>query len=378
MTQSRVDSERIDYHGLQLFVGIDVGKKSWQVTIRTRTNEVRSFSASPKTDALVSLLRREYYGAEFLAGYEAGYSGFWLQRQLTAHGIACVVLNPADIASTDKDRRRKSDSIDARRIAAELANDVRPLRTVYVPSVAHEEARALVRARNQAVNSCVRAKMRTLSLLDQMGIEPRAGKRVTFRGESMSWLRTLTLQTAAGTEALQLHIDDVEQSQRRVQDIVRRMLALGQQEPWRRTVEVLTSIKGVGPMSAVIWAVEIGPWDRCPSADHLVSYVGLVPESRQSSTMDITLGITPRAASYLRPLLLQNTHSAARHDAELRAIHQTLMARGKKSQEAKIYVAKRLLLRMRAVALRGTPYVQHTPRVKKLVLVKPKTVRPSL
>ena len=378
MTNSTVRSGKIDYHGLKLFVGIDVGKKSWQITIRTRTNEVRSFSAAPKADGLAKHLQREYHGAEYLAGYEAGYSGFWLQRQLTAHGIPCVVLNPADIASTDKDRRRKTDSIDACRIAAELANDVRPLHTVYVPSVEHEEARALVRARGQAVNSCVRAKMRTLSLLDQMGVEPPAGKRVTFSRECMVWLRTVRLQTAAGAEALQVHIEDVEHSQQRVQDIVRRMLALGEQEPWRRTTELLASIKGIGPMSAVIWAVEIGPWDRFPSADHLVSYVGLVPEYRQSSTMDKTLGITPRAASYLRPLLLQNAHSAARHDPELRAIHQTLMARGKKSQEAKIYVAKRLLLRMRAVVLRDTPYVQRTMPAKKLVLVKPESVRPSL
>lgn len=49
--------------------------------------------------------------------YEAGFSGFNAQRTLAAEVIPCVVKRPADVSTTDKENRQKSDRIDSRKLA---------------------------------------------------------------------------------------------------------------------------------------------------------------------------------------------------------------------------------------------------------------------
>ena len=44
-----------------------------------------------------------------------------LNRELTKLGINNMVVNPADIPTTDKDRKQKEDARDSRKIAEQLA-----------------------------------------------------------------------------------------------------------------------------------------------------------------------------------------------------------------------------------------------------------------
>jgi hypothetical protein len=60
-----------------VYVGIDLHRQRWHVTLRT--TEIELFSASiPGTwEALHSLLK-PYRGHRLEAAYEAGYFGYWL------------------------------------------------------------------------------------------------------------------------------------------------------------------------------------------------------------------------------------------------------------------------------------------------------------
>ena len=76
-----------------LFVGIDLHKIRWHVTIRTLDLEL--FSASiPGTGEAHRVLAR-YAGHQMQAVYEAGYFGFRLHDRLVAHGIPCLVTPPS-------------------------------------------------------------------------------------------------------------------------------------------------------------------------------------------------------------------------------------------------------------------------------------------
>jgi transposase len=50
---------------------------------------------------------------EAISCYEAGYDGFWLHRQLEAHGIRNYVIDPASLQVDRRARRVKTDRIDA-------------------------------------------------------------------------------------------------------------------------------------------------------------------------------------------------------------------------------------------------------------------------
>jgi hypothetical protein len=75
-----------------LFVGIDLHKQRWHVTIRTLDVEVFSASIPGTVNALLGLLSR-YAGHHLQA--VAGYFGFWLHDQLIESGFECMVTRPA-------------------------------------------------------------------------------------------------------------------------------------------------------------------------------------------------------------------------------------------------------------------------------------------
>jgi hypothetical protein len=73
--------------GEDLFVGIDLHKHRWHVTIRTFDVEVFSASIPGTWEALHRVLAR-YPGHPLQAVYEAGYFGFRLHDRLVDHGIS--------------------------------------------------------------------------------------------------------------------------------------------------------------------------------------------------------------------------------------------------------------------------------------------------
>ena len=77
-----------------LFVGIDLHKHRWHVTIRTVDMELFSGSIPGTWEALQRVLAR-YPGHPLQAVYEAGYFGFRLHDRLVDHGIPCIVTPPS-------------------------------------------------------------------------------------------------------------------------------------------------------------------------------------------------------------------------------------------------------------------------------------------
>jgi transposase len=111
----------IDFSNKQLYVGIDVHKLRWQVAVYHEGLILGNTSIEGSAEALITHLRRFYGDARFCCVYESGPFGFSLCRSLWAAGMECMVVNPADIPSADKERRSKIDQVDARKLSMHLA-----------------------------------------------------------------------------------------------------------------------------------------------------------------------------------------------------------------------------------------------------------------
>jgi transposase len=122
---------QLDFTGTTIYCGLDVHKVSWRVNIRDDELELKDFTQPADSLLLYKCLARNFPGATYKAGYEAGFCGFSIYRQLMALGIECVLLNAADIPKGDKDRRQKNDKRDARSISQELSN--KNIKSLYVP-----------------------------------------------------------------------------------------------------------------------------------------------------------------------------------------------------------------------------------------------------
>src|SRR2546427_6741759 len=125
-------------------VGLDVHARSIRLAA-VRADELLEERTLPYDEEAVERVLRRWPVVRCC--YEAGPTGFGLQRYLAERGIVCSVVAPGLVPQRPGDRV-KTDSRDARKLARLLAGGL--LERIHVPSRELEAARDLVRAREDA------------------------------------------------------------------------------------------------------------------------------------------------------------------------------------------------------------------------------------
>lgn len=105
------------FKGQSFFIGMDVHLKNWEITIRSNHMALKTFSMNPSPYELSRYLKQNYPGGEYYSAYEAGFCGYWIHRELKRFGINNIVIHPADVPTSDKEKQNKTDGIDSRKIA---------------------------------------------------------------------------------------------------------------------------------------------------------------------------------------------------------------------------------------------------------------------
>ena len=89
--------KEISYVGKEVFIGIDVHKKSYAVVARVGGEVVKKWTTTASPQALAQQLLKYFAGATIYSAYEAGFSAFVLHRELEKNGIQNKVVNAAGI-----------------------------------------------------------------------------------------------------------------------------------------------------------------------------------------------------------------------------------------------------------------------------------------
>ena len=138
------------------------------------------------------------------------------------------------------------------------------------------------------------------------------------------------------------------------------------------TVQLLTSIPGIGPWSAVQLRLEIGDFGRFGSAAALVAYAGLEPRYVQSGDGRREQHISKRGRSRLRAVLFLAAFAGLRHHPRLLAYRNQLVARGKPGQVALVACMAKLLRIAYACVLSGKAYDPEYEAHRKAAAAAPK------
>jgi transposase len=249
--------------------------------------------------------------------YEAGPTGFGLARSLAAAGIRCEVVAPSKLQRPKGDRV-KTDAKDAIHLARLLRLD--EFTSVLVPSVDQENARDLVRAREDARGDLMRARHRLSKLLLRQGIVYAGGEAWT--GVHDAWLR----RQQFGSRALQMTFESsyeavlmVKARRDRLDAAIAELAANSEFTP---LVRRLGCLRGVGDLTAVALAVEIGDWHRF-TGNTVGAFVGLVPSEHSSGGSRAQGSITKTGNRHARRLLIE----AAWHHRPRYRVGKTLRAR---------------------------------------------------
>ncbi|GEM_PF-3491939 len=84
------EPKQFSYAGYKIYVGLDVDKKSWSVSIYVNDQEYKHFSQDANVSLLVKYLHTHFPEGTYYCAYEAGFCGFWIYEQLQAAGITCL------------------------------------------------------------------------------------------------------------------------------------------------------------------------------------------------------------------------------------------------------------------------------------------------
>ena len=344
---------KIDFTGEAVFVGIDVHLRSWKVTVMTKNIVHKTFSAPPDSEKLFNYLARYFPGADYYSAYEAGFSGFWLHRELTKLGFKSIVVNPADIPTTDKERKQKEDKRDSRKIAASLRNG--DLQGVYAPSEKNIQDRALVRSRSTFVKEISRTKNRIRSSLYFSGTFTQVESDKYWSKRFIESLLRIKFEYSSGQASLRLLVDHLEEQRSMLLRITRQIKELSRTQEYKENVELLLTVPGIGLTTAMILLTELDDIRRFREFAQLCSFVGFVPSTSSSGENTVINGITPRRNPRLRGILVESAWVAIRNDPALTIAYENYLKR-MNGNRAITRIAKRLLNRIRHVLLTKQPY----------------------
>ena len=305
-------------HHSEAFIGIDTAKLRNAVAIAEagRRGEVRYLgevdTSEVATRRLVAGLAARYRKLTFC--YEAGPTGYGLQRLIASLGHVCIVVAPSLIPKKAGDRVKTN-----RRDAEGLARLLRAgeLTGVWVPDARHEAMRELTRTRDATRQDLTRKRQQVSSMLLRLG-RHYPGIR-TWNARHRSWLANLRLEHREQRFALEeMLLAERQASDRigRLEQAIREALADWSLAP---IVPALMAMRGIDLVSAVTILGEIGDPSRFASPRQLMAYLGLVPSERWATASSADRSPRPatagRGASWSRP----RGHIAIRRASDTRS-----------------------------------------------------------
>ena len=345
----QTQSNKIDFSGQHIYVGLDVHLKSWKVTIMTEKLPFKTFSQDPKPEQLYPYLSRNFPNGIYHTAYEAGFCGYWIHNKFKEFGINSIVVNPGDIPTTNKEKVQKGDKRDSQKIAKALRSG--DLKGIHVLSLKTLEDRALIRTRAIIVQDLTRNKNRIKSFLPFHGIEiPERFKQLNHHWSKrfMAWLKSIEMTESSAKKSLDLYIAEAEHLRFTILEATKGIRELSEKEPYVNQVGLLRGIPGIGILTAMIILTELETINRFGSFDKLCSFIGLIPTTHSSGEKENIGAITHRGNSFLRGALVESAWMAARMDLALNKSYHDYCKR-MEPNKAIIRIARKLLNRIRFV-----------------------------
>jgi len=348
---------KISFNGQNVYLGIDTHLKSWKVTVLLENSVFKTFSQDPCAEVLKKFLRRNFPEATYYSAYEASFCGYSVHRELEKQGIKNIVVNPADVPTTDKDRKQKEDKRDSRKIAKSLRNG--DLQGIYIPTTITMEFRTMVRYRKTLVKEVNRNKSRVKSLLYFNGIKVPPELDTTSKHWSArytKWLKELSFSSKFGNKTLDMLIEATTYYRQKLLEVTRELRNIQEESGYGKKIKLLISIPGIGIITALTLLSEIEDINRFKNLDTLCSYIGLVPSTNSSGEKELIGDITPRANKPLRNVIIEAAWVAVRNDPSL-ALKYNQLRQKMEPNKAIIRIAKKLLNRIRYVLKNEQEYV---------------------
>ena len=292
----------------QLFIGLDVHKKTWAVTIQEDQLILKRFTIDADADLLIGYVAKHFPHHQVQCCYECCCCGYHIYHSLTAAGWQVMVVNPGDIARGNKQVAIKTDKVDSAHLAREL-----------------EAGRLL----------------------------PETYDNINWSKDMIQWVYKQRWSYAPATEAMKSRLEEYLFLRKQYLHVGNELRSYARKN-FKKDYYLLRTVPGIGPLTAIGMLAEVGDIRRFKSIDHLSSYIGLVPSVYSSGEKSYSRGITYRSKRLLRSYLVEGAWVAAKQDPSLMVYYEE--RKGCDHKKLIIKLAAKTLSRIYHVIKTGEPY----------------------
>ena len=296
-------------------------------------------------------------GPEDAVIMEASTGTFYWADQVEAKGALCFVLDPYKFKII-KDSWNKTDKHDARNMGKALwvylVTDEFGIPTVFKPSVLIRELRKLFCQYALLNRQICMHKNNIQAILADNGIALPKGEKnhLLSQKNGLSVLEKLELSPASRI-SVNVCLELLWKIEEAKEEISKEILLTG--EPLQEEVNLLITIKGITPLTALAYLTDIADINRFKSLSKMNAYLGLVPKSKNSGGKSKAGHINRESRKLTRTLLTQSVFHLASSSPYLREFYTELTKR-RGAGRARIAVIRKICGVMRRMLLNREQY----------------------
>jgi transposase len=234
---------------------------------------------------------------------------------------------------------KKTDTVDAH-ILADLLR-TRYLPEVWIPTDEIIQLREITRHKSRLTRMRVQIQNKIKSTLLMKGISYR---KSLWNKSCLEKLEALDPQLKSFVHLYRVYTEEEKQVKKRIENMARN----------KENPALLLSLRGVGPLSALIISAEIGDIHRFPSPKSLVSYAGLCPGIYQSSGTTRTVKNT-MVNKWLKWIIYECSGKASQLDPRFKRYFNRINEK-KSYQIARRATARKMLTIIWYMLMKHEPY----------------------
>src|SRR5579863_667959 len=330
------------------YIGLDVHKKTISYCVKDAAGRVHQEgkigSTRRELDAWLETLPQPRTMA-----MEATIFTGWIYDHLLPHAEAVKVAHPLMLRAIAA-AKKKNDRIDASKIADCLRCDFLP--ECHIAPTEIRDRRRVLRYRNLVQRQAVQMKNRVSGLLMESGV-PYDKLRLHRMGYFSQLMSTSEEIPDSIRPLLKLCREHIDRSIRLDAALLRSL----QSDPLlSERLQRLRTVPGVGPITALTWALEIGDTSRFRTIKQAISYCGLCSAEKSSADKVMRSPISKQRNKHIQQVLVEAARLAPRYSEELALLYERERQRGN-GNRATLAVARKMVALMLAVERRNTDFV---------------------
>ena len=243
--------------------------------------------------------------------------------------------------------RIKTDKIDATTLAHLLRADLLP--AAYIPPRAVRDTREVLRTRASLVRLRTQVKNKVHAILTKNGL--RTPTTHALGKKAQRFLATVPVRPCY-RGALDGYFRLLAALTGEIASVATAIEAQVRQDP---QAQLLCTMPGIGPYSALLILSEIGDVRRFPDARRLCSYAGLVPSVHASGGKTRLGRLTKQGSKWLRWILVEGAIHARNGAPQFRSLYHRV-AKKHGANTGRVAVARAMLKTIYAMLRKGEAF----------------------